>query len=614
MRRFYTALCLFVCFIYSSALFANGLSLFGKPKYGPEFDHFDYVNPDALKGGPFIIGLPGTFDSLNPYTAKGIAVSFINSLVFQTLAEQSQDEPFSMYPLLAKKFELSSDRSTLSVELDEDAEFSDGKPVTTADVKMSFELFRSDKVDPSYKTYWADIKELQVIDKYKFKFILATDNHELPLIALQMPILPAHIYGKGDFARDFTDKAIGSGPYIVKTFKKGSNITYNLNEDYWAAKVSSQVGRFNFGSIGIKYYRDMTVLNEGFKKNEFDYIAVTSSKSWAKELTGTPFDKKWIRKELLHHDNNQGSQGFYFNLRNPLFKDREVRKAIAMVYDFEWANKTLFYSQYTRSVSFFENSELKAVDPIPPEEKKLLKELMKKFPKAIPSDLMDKPMGYLGAGLSARQKLRKAMKILKKAGYKVVDGVMTGPGGKFEFNFVLRGGGGFERVVEPYMKSLKRIGVKVNTVVKEASVYARMLQNREFDMTVLTVGQSQSPGNEQIYFWGSKQADEPLSRNYYGLKNDAVDYVIEKIIASKSRQELVQYTRALDRILYNLHITVHNWYIGSHRVAYWKRFSRPEKLPKFYSPFTYFQYMSFNPKLSNEVDKAKRQRRAMRDL
>jgi microcin C transport system substrate-binding protein len=362
-------------------------------------------------------------------------------------------------------------------------------------------------------------------------------------------------------------------------------------------------GLYNFDEIEIKFYKDSTARLEAFKKGEFDYFPVNHSKVWATQLDGVKVNKyKWIKKETWRHQNNQGMQGFVFNLRKPLFQDRQVRKALALVYDFEWSNKTLFYGLYNRSESFFENSELAARGLPKGKEKQILEP----FKEKLPSEVFKKPMGYLGKDQSIRRKLRQARKLLKEAGYKLENGVLTGPQGPLRFKILLRGPT-FQRIVEPYISNLKKIGVDASFEVKEQSVWLRKVNQRDYDMIIHSYGQSQSPGNEQASYWGSKAAEVGYSRNYSGLKNEVVDELIEKVIQSESREELVLNTKALDRVLYHLHFVIPQHHSKYYRVAFWNRFAKPDELPPYYSPYLYFHAMWKDSKKAKALKEARKE-------
>lgn len=578
-----------------------GLAMRAEPKYKPGFQAVGYANPDAPKGGTLVIGEEGTFDTLNPFSIKGDAATSTSMLVFQSLAEATLDEPFSKYPGVAESFDLPADRMSLTVTLRSAARFSDGTPVTAEDVVFSFKTFRSDKVQPFYNSYWADIKDAQVVDARTVRFVFAKENPELPLIATEMPVLPKHVYGNGDFGADFATRAVGSGPYEVKDFHAGSAITYKRNPNWWGKDLGIYKGRYNFDEVTYKYYKDLTAMTEGFKRGDFDVYDVRGSKVWALDLVGDKIDKlHYIQKELLPNADDQGAQGFVFNLRNPLFQDARVRQALALAFDFDWSNKNLFYNQYKPTESYFENSPLKAKGlPTPPELA-----VLEPLRADIPAEVFTKEMGWLGKGKDIKSRLREAVGLLKDAGYTVKDGVAQGPAGRLEFK-VLLNPGGFQRIIEPYTQNLRKLGAIATIEEKEESVYIKRVESREFDMIVATYAESQSPGNEQRDFWSSQAADISYSRNYAGIKSKAVDALVDKIIYAKSRDELELMTHCLDRVLYHLHPMVLNWYSPSHRVAAWSKFGRPAKLPDYYHPVNLYEYMWFDAAKAKRLEEAK---------
>ena len=595
---------LYFVLIHSSSLLAwEGISVKNKPKYSEGFKHLDYVNPSAHKGGRLVLGWHGGFDTTNAFTAKGISPLLLEEFIFQKLGQSTLDETISSYPELAESFEVAKDHMSMKVTLKKNITFSDQHPITAEDVKFSFELFQSDHVNSLYKTYWQDIKTLKVIDDHTLLFIFKNHNLELPFIATQITILPKHIYGKGNFSKDYNSIAIGSGPYVLKDFKRGAYIKYGKNENFWGHKDPFYQGRYNFDEIVIKYYKDQTAMVEAFKKGEFDLYINYVAKIWTQHLQGKKFTSNWIVKKKLPHSNNLGSQGFFFNLRKSKFKNIQVRKAIALAFDFDWTNEKLFYNQYQRNASFFQNSIYQASQKPDTQETQVLKKLMDQYPTEIPKSIFTHSMGSLGKGLSIKKKLMQAHKILADEGFKLKDGVLQKGDVKLEFDFMLSNQM-MARVVEPFLKNLKRLGIIGRIRVLESSVYLRELQKRNFDVVVLALPQSQSPGNEQIDFWHSDSAGDQYSRNYFGLKNKAVDEMIKRIVYSKTQADLILNTKVLDRLLYNLHITVHNWHITYHRVAFWNKFNQPKIYPLYYNPFNYVQFMWHDKAKDQTLQKA----------
>ena len=573
-----------------------GIAMRAVPKYKPDFKVFDYAKADAPKGGTLVIGMEGGADTANPFAIKGDTSLDIQGLVFQELGVASLDEPFTRYPSVAESIVVAPDHLSMIVQLRQGAKFSDGKALTADDVVFSFQTFQSSKVAPFYKSYWADIKAVEYLDKHKVKFTFAKENPELALICTELPILPRHVYAQGDFAT----QAIGSGPYKLKEFRPGSSLTLVRDLGWWGKDLPINHGRFNFDTIIIKYYKDSTAMVEAFKRGDFDIYDVRMAKVWTKDLVGPKFEQlKYIKKEMLPSRNTQGGQGFLFNLRLPIFQDLRVRQALALAFDFPWSNKNLFYDQYAQNESFFQNTPLAAKGLPTPEELAVLAPL-----KAdLPEDVYTKPMGWLGKGVPITDRLRQAMQLLKAAGYMVKDGVAQGPGGKLEFKFLLQPGG-LQRVIEPYIQNLRKIGVNVTMEEKEQSIYIKRLDQREFEMTTLIFGQSQSPGNEQKTYWSSAAADEQYSQNYAGLKNKAIDVLVDKVIYAKTRDELELNTRCLDRVLYHLHLLVHNWHSPNFRLAYWHKFGHPEKLPDYYAVRQFYELMWFDTVKAEQLSQA----------
>lgn len=560
---------------------APAMGLGYQPKYPPNFPHFDYVNPEAPRGGELVLSEFGNFDGLNPFLLKGIAASKVSDLVFETLMEQSLDEPFSLYAHLAEDIQLASDKLSVTFRLNARARFSDGSPVTADDVKFSFDTLKSEQAHPTYRFMWNDIKRAVVIDKRTVRFEFAKVNPELHLIASQIPIFSSQWVGKKPFDKVVTDLPIGSGPYVVDKFDLGKNITYKRNPDYWAKDLNTRRGMFNFDRITIKYYTDDTVQLEAFKAGEFDFMFVLNSKQWARDYAGPKFDSGVIRREELTHRNNAGMQGFVFNIRRPLFKDKRVRQAISLAFDFEWSNEKLFYNQYTRVNSYFSNSELASSGLPQGDELALLQPFRSKLPAEVFSVAWKPPLTTGPDGL--RENLRKAKKLLESAGWKLKEGVLQNEQGqKLEFEILLAQKA-FGRIIEPFAQNLAKVGIKASYRTVDVALYQRRVDTRDFDMVVNAIGQSQSPGNEQTNYWHSSTAGQEGSNNIIGIKDPVVDALIDKVVYAPDRARLVAATRALDRVLLNGEYMVPNWYTPIHRIAYKSNLAYPEKLPLYYS-------------------------------
>lgn len=578
-------LLLFVCailFVPSTILAAHGVSIDGKLKYPPGFPHFSYASPDAIKGGRVVLYDLGSFDKMNPYTLKGSAPAGLDSLVFETLAVPSLDEPFAAYGLIAEKIDLAEDRMSVTFTLRKDARFSDGTPVTAEDVKFSLETLKSNAAHPFYQAYFHDISTAEIHSESAITFHFLQKNRELHIIASQIPVFSKKFYTEHAFDESSLAIPIGSGPYIVKTVIPGKAITYVRNTEYWAADLNVRKGMFNYDTITYKYFKDQIVSLEAFKAGEFDFLSINIAKQWARDLDGPKFDRGQIVKETLPHSNNAGMQGFVFNLRKPLFADRRVRKALSLAFDFEWANRALFFDQYTRCTSYFSNSILAASgSPV-----NLELEYLKPFKDHLPAEVFSNPPETLSTDppRSLRNNLLKARDLLIEAGWNVKNGKLTNSQGTvFSFEIMLVSPS-FERVMAPYVKNLQKLGIDVSYRTIDPALYQRQLNVFDYDMVVTVFGQSQSPGNEQRDYWHSSTADREGSRNLIGLKDPAVDSLVDKIIYAQTQEELQAACRALDRVLLHGYYVVPNWYLDRHRITYWNKFSRPEKLPLYYSP------------------------------
>ena len=561
---------------------AHGISIDGKLKYPPDFKQFDYTSDQAQKGGALVLHDLGSFDKMNPYTLKGSPPSGLDNLVFETLAAASLDEPFASYGLIAKDIELADDRLSVTYTIDENARFSDGTPITPEDVQFSLNIMKSEAAHPFYQAYLQDIKGSEILDNNRVRFDFARVNRELHLIASQVPIFSKKFYSKHPFDDPSMVPPIGSGPYVIDSVNPGKSITYKRNPDYWAINHPTRKGMFNFNTITFKYFRDPIVSVEAFKANEFDFMYINIAKQWARDLVGPKFDSKQIMKEYLPHRNNQGMQGFVFNLRNPLFQDRRVRAALGMAFDFEWANNKLFFNEYTRSASYFSNSDLAAKNL--PEGLEL--EYLSPFKDQLPPEVFTQQLTPFSTGPlnTLRDNLRNAKKILAEAGWTVQDGrLINKEGNSFDFEILLVSPS-FERVMAGYVNNLKKLGVNASYRTIDPALYIDRLNRFDFDMTVHVFGQSQSPGNEQRDYWHSSSADRNGSRNLIGIKDPIVDQLVEKIIYAETQEELAASCKALDRVLWYGYYVVPNWYVARHRVSYWNKFKRPETLPLYYNP------------------------------
>ncbi|MBI4082304.1 MAG: ABC transporter substrate-binding protein [Candidatus Lambdaproteobacteria bacterium] len=560
----------------------HGLALGSGLKYPATFTHFDYADPKAPKGGTLVLSAPGSFDTLNPFSLKGRPVAQLATLVFEPLTEGSLDEPFAEYGLLAQAVLPAADGLSVTYRLRPEARFSDGRPLTAEDVAFSFRVLRSDAASPFYRYYYKDVQAVETPDPHTVRLRFAQRNAELAMIAGQLAVLPKHLYGQGDFGQDFVRRALGSGPYTVAEYEFGKFIRFRRNPLYWGRRLALNAGKDNFDEIVVKFYRDDTVRLEALKAGEFDFLAISSSKQWAVDVAGAKWDQGWLVKRELPHRNNAGIQGFAFNLRKAKFQQRDVRHALALALDFDWSNRTLFFGQYTANHSYFSNSELAAPGLPAREELALLEPLRAKLPPAV----FTTPVAALGKPYrDIREQLRAAQRLLEGAGWRVQGGVLTNTatGEPMRFTVTLVQPA-FERVVEPYLDNLRKLGVQATMKVVDDSVYEQQLRTFDFEMVVASFPESQSPGNEQREFWHSDSAAVEGSRNIIGIRNPAVDRLVEAIIGAPDRQTLVTATHALDRVLWHEHYLVPNWYNTTHRVTHWDRLGQPRTLPLYYAP------------------------------
>lgn len=557
----------------------NAITLYGEPpKYPENFQHFDYVNPDAPKGGTFRQAGFGSFDSLNPFITKGVPAANL-SLIYDTLAVQSLDEPLSAYGLVAARIEKAPDNSWVRFYLRPEARFQDGHPLRAEDVVFSFQTLIKNG-SPMYRHYYADVDQAVAQDPltvlFKFK---RNDNRELPLILGQLPVLPKHYWQDRDFTKGNLEIPLGSGPYRIAAVQAGRSIRYARVENYWAKDLPVNRGQYNFDAMTVDYYRDNTVALEALKAGQFDYWLEISAKNWATAYDTPAVRDGRLRREEIANGNPTGMQGFIFNLRRPMFQDPRVREALSLLLDFEWTNKQLFNGAYTRTDSYFENSELAASGLPNPAELAILQPLRGQIPERVFTEVFKNPVSD-GSGM-IREQQRRAYQLLLEAGWKIKDDHMVdAQGSPVSIEFLLAQAE-FERVLLPLKRNFADLGINLVIRRVDVSQYVTRRRSRDFDMMVGAFPQSNSPGNEQLDYWTSGAADNPGSVNYMGLKDPAVDNLVAGLINAHSRQELVDHTRALDRVLLWGHYLIPNWHIKTWRVAYWDHIGHPPISPPY---------------------------------
>lgn len=557
----------------------HALTLYDEPpKYPANFKHVDYVNPDAPKGGTFREAAMGSFDSLNPFISKGVPADNI-TLVYDTLAQQGLDEPITEYGLIAGKIEKAPDNSWVRFYLRPEARFHDGHPVHAEDVVFTFETLIT-QGSPIYRTYYADVAEVIAEDPlrvlFKFKH---TSNRGLPLILGQLPVLPKHWWAGRDFAKSSLEIPLGSGPYKVAEVKPGRSIRYERVKDYWGKDLPVNKGLYNFDYRISDYYRDSTVALEALKAGQFDYWQEMTAKNWANAYNVPAVAEGRLIKEELPNGNPTGMQGFVFNIRKPMFQDVRVRKAISLLMDFEWTNKQLFNGAYTRTRSYFENSDMAATGLPSPAELAILEPLRGRIPDEAFTQTFA-PAKTDASGMIRTQQ-REAYQLLQEAGWRIVDDKMVDTTGKpVSIEFMLAQTD-FERILLPFKRNLADLGIELAIRRVDVSQYVNRVRSRDFDMMVGSFPQSSSPGNEQREFWQSSSADKPGSRNYIGLKDPAIDELVEQLINADSRNSLVAHAKALDRVLQFGYYVIPNWHIKTYRVAYWNHLGHPKVPPRY---------------------------------
>ena len=559
----------------------HGLALHYDLKYPPDFTHFEYVNPEAPKGGELRLAGIGTFDSLNPFILRGTPPLGIG-MIFETLTERSQDEPFSEYGLIAESMLIPEDHSWVAFTLREEARFHDGSPITVEDVVFTLHLLQT-KGHPFYRAYYANVALAEEIGPRQVRFSFGEAvNRELPLIIGQMPVLSKAYWENRDFERTTLDIPLGSGPYRIARVEPGRSITYQRVEDHWAADLPVNRGRHNFDVMRYDYYRDVNVALEAFKAGQYDFRQENVARNWATGYDGPALRQGRIVMAEIPHELPTGMQGFVFNTRRPMFRDPLVREALAEVFDFEWSNANLFHGAYTRTASYFSNSELASTGLPSPEELALLEPHRDILPKEVFSSEFQ-PSVSDGSG-NIRENLRRALDLLEQAGWTIsgrdrkLRNISSGEALEFE---ILLNDSVFERVCLPYARNLERLGITARVRTVDATQYQNRMNDFDFDMTVGLFPQSLSPGNEQRDFWTSAAAATPGSRNIAGVRDPVVDELVDLVIAAPARDSLITRTRALDRVLLHGHYVVPHWHSREFRVAYWDKFARPEINPRY---------------------------------
>ena len=564
----------------------HGLSTFGELKYKADFKNFDFVNPSAPKGGRIaLVGPVGsrTFDSFNGYILRGAPVQGLG-LLYDSLMARASDEPDALYGLVAETADVAADRKSVTFKLRPEARFADATRVTADDVVFTFNILK-EKGHPSIATVLRDIAKAEALDPQRVRYTFTGDIlRDLPLTVAGLPILPKAYYDSQPFEETTLKVPLASGPYTIGDFKQGSFIVYKRRPDYWAKDLPVNRGRFNFDEIRYEYFRDRAVELESIKAGAYDLREEFTAKDWTTAYDIPAVKDGRLVRLTLPDDTPSGAQGFFANIRRAKFQDVRVRKALDLAFDYEWMNKNLFYGLYTRTESYFENSDMKATGKPSPEELVLLEPFCAKLPAEVFGDVYRPPVTD-GSG-NDRQNLREAQKLLVEAGWKLDAAKGAAPllrnakGETLDIEF-LSYEPTFERILGPYIKNLSAIGIKCVIRNVDPAQYQERLKSYDFDVISQRFSMSLTPGIELQNFWSSAAAKSEGSSNLPGIQDPVVDALIDKLSAAKSRAELVTATRAIDRVLRAGHYWVPHWYKAAHNIAYWNKFGRLETKPKY---------------------------------
>ena len=556
---------------------SHGISLYGDLKYGPDFTHFDYVNPDAPKGGTLIQSSIVAFDTLNPFTLKGTSAAGLG-LIYDSLMASSADEPYAMYGLIARSIEVPEDRSFAIFHLDPRARFQDGSEITAEDVVFSYEIL-VEKGSPVYRQYFSQIEGAEALDELTVKFTFKPgNNRETPMTAAGISIMPKKFWDGKDFSKTTFELPVGSGAYKVASIEAGRRITYERVKDYWAADLSVNRGQNNFDTIRYDTYLDPEVQRQAFLAGEYMVRSEHSSRDWSTAYDTPAVERGDIQKKFMPDDLPVGMQAYVMNNRLPIFADWRVRKALQYGFDFQWLSRAMFYGAYKRTDSYFVNSELASSGIPAGDELALLEPYRDQLPPALftqPFTLpnFDEPDGR-------RKALRDSMTLLNEAGWEVRDKVLVNKetGQPFRFELIIRQPG-LEKIALVMKARLKQLGVQMDIRLIDTGQWVNRIQAFDFDVTTFWWTQALTPGNEQRVFWSSEAADQPGSRNFAGIKSPVVDAMIEKVTGANSWHELVTATHALDRVLLWGYYVIPQYYLGGERLAWWNIFGQPDTIP-----------------------------------
>lgn len=558
---------------------SHGFSPFGELKYGPDFKNFDYVNPDAPKGGTVRLSAIGTFDTLNPFTLRGLAAAGVTA-IYDTLMMPSQDEISSQYGLIAQSVELAPDHASILYHLRPEARFHDGSPVTPEDVVFTFETLKT-KGHPSFRIALADVVKAEKAGPYAVRFAFANgNNREAPLYVGQLPVLPRKYWEGRKFEDTTLDPPLGSGPYRIAAVEPGRSVTFERVKDYWAKDLPVRRGSNNFDRIRYDYYRDMSVSLEAFKAGQFDWRQEFTAKDWATGYDVPAAKDGRIVKDQIPNGIPAGMQALIYNTRKPFFQDRRVREALGYAFDFEWANKSLMYDAYRRTKSWFANSVFAASGLPGKEELAILERFRGRIPDTVFTQPYEPPKTD-GTG-NIRENLRKGLQLLKEAGWSFREGRLVDDrtGKNFEFE-ILYDDQRMERILLPFKQNLERIGVVAQLRLVDPAQYQNRVRDFDYDMISGIWAGSMPPGNELRDMFSSEAAKTPGTSNYMGVADPVADALVEEVVSAQKLDRLTIAAHALDRVMLQNHDVIPQWYAGYFRVAYWNKFGRPARAPDY---------------------------------
>ncbi|MET0542979.1 MAG: extracellular solute-binding protein [Variovorax sp.] len=567
----------------------HGMGMGYEPKYGPDFTHFDYVNPNAPKGGALVLSASGSFDKLNPFTLKGRPPAGMGyssngfvfaeyGLLFDSLMTHSEDEPFSNYGLLAEDAVLAPDKLSITFRLNPKARFSDNTPVLAEDVKYSFDTLMSKRASPTFRSYWSDVKEAVVVGERTIRFDFRRRNAELHMIIGQLPVF-SRAWGKGKpFDEIVSEPPIATGPYVVDKVDFGKSISYKRRADYWATDLPARKGMFNFGEVSWQYFKDRLGEEESLKTGALDALEESSISAWVRRYRGKRFDSGELQKDEFSHRRFTGMQGLVMNLRQPRFADIRVREALALAFDFDWLNLHTFYGRRARTQSYFQNSDDLMAQPEPSAEERALVDQLKNKSRYLAQTKgpLPRPAATGNSPTALRDNLVRAQELLRAAGWTWRDGALRNAAGEAFVIDVDIADRSSEPVLTPYAVNLAKLGVTLRIRLRDPSLIKKKMDDFDFDMAVNILGGSSSPGNELYDDLGSKSAEEKGSQNLSGIADPVIDEIVELIVNAPDRKALAASTRLLDRYLLHQHYVVPMYYGKQYFVAHKRHLRRPE--------------------------------------